>query len=80
VAGRDKPKRRQPRRCAWARNRHRSMATVPARTEVSDALSKDLKRRGFRFVGSTIMYAFMQAAGLVNDHTIECFCHRRVSR
>jgi len=56
------------------------MATVPARTEVSDALSKDLKRRGFRFVGSTIMYAFMQAAGLVNDHTIECFCHRRVSR
>jgi DNA-3-methyladenine glycosylase I len=56
------------------RNRHRSMATVPARTEVSDALSKDLKRRGFKFVGSTIMYAFMQATGLVDDHLQSCFC------
>ena len=55
------------------RNRHRSMATVPARTEVSDALSKDLKRRGFKFVGSTIMYAFMQATGLVDDHLQSCF-------
>jgi DNA-3-methyladenine glycosylase I len=55
------------------RNRHRSMATVPARTEVSDALSKDLKRRGFKFVGSTIMYAFMQAMGLVDDHLRGCF-------
>ena len=49
-------------------------ARVPARTEISDALSKDLKRRGFRFVGSTIMYAFMQATGLVNDHSTQCFC------
>ena len=56
------------------RNRHRSMATVPARTELSDALSKDLRGRGFKFVGSTIMYAFMQATGMVNDHLQGCFC------
>jgi DNA-3-methyladenine glycosylase I len=54
-------------------NRHRTSKTVPARTAVSDALSKDLKRRGFKFVGSTIMYAFMQAVGMVNDHTMDCF-------
>ena len=59
------------------RNRHRSMATVPARTEISDALSKDLKRRGFKFVGSTIMYAFMQATGLVDDHLRGCFRSRK---
>jgi DNA-3-methyladenine glycosylase I len=46
---------------------------VPARTSVSDAMSKDLKRRGFKFVGSTICYAFMQAVGLVNDHAKDCF-------
>lgn len=51
----------------------RTLRDVPARTELSDALSKDLKSRGFRFVGSTIMYAFMQATGLVNDHTTDCF-------
>ena len=56
------------------------MTTVPARTEVSDALSKDLKRRGFKFVGSTIMYAFMQATGMVDDHMIGCFRYRRSSR
>ena len=55
------------------RNRHRTGKTVPARTSVSDTLSKDLKRRGFKFVGSTIMYAFMQAVGMVNDHTVGCF-------
>jgi DNA-3-methyladenine glycosylase I len=55
------------------RNRFRSMRDVPARTDLSDALSKELKRRGFRFVGSTICYAFMQAVGLVNDHTVDCF-------
>lgn len=61
------------------RNRPRTIAAVPARTELSDALSKDLKRRGFRFVGSTIMYAFMQATGLVDDHTRECFrCKMRL--
>lgn len=53
-------------------NRRRAMKDVPARTELSDAVSKDLKRRGFKFVGSTIVYAFMQAAGLVNDHVIDC--------
>ena|SRR5262252_3699583 len=53
-------------------NRHRSLSTVPARTPQSDALSKDLAKRGFRFVGPTIMYAFMQATGLVNDHLVKC--------
>jgi DNA-3-methyladenine glycosylase I len=52
------------------------MRKVPARTEVSDALSADLKRRGFKFVGSTIVYAFMQAVGMVNDHTAGCFRYR----
>jgi len=55
------------------RNRHRTMATVPARTAVSDALSKELRKRGFKFVGSTIMYAFMQAVGMVDDHVAGCF-------
>jgi DNA-3-methyladenine glycosylase I len=54
-------------------NRRRTMAEVPATTPESDALSKDLKKRGFRFVGSTIVYAYMQAVGLVSDHTIDCF-------
>ena len=53
--------------------RRRSLRDVPARTEASDALSKDMKRRGFKFVGTTIMYAFMQAVGMVNDHTTDCF-------
>jgi DNA-3-methyladenine glycosylase I len=53
--------------------RRRTMAEVPATTPESDALSKDLKKRGFRFVGSTIIYAYMQAVGLVNDHTTDCF-------
>jgi DNA-3-methyladenine glycosylase I len=55
------------------------MSEVPARTAESDALSKDLVRRGFRFVGSTICYAFMQGVGMVNDHTIDCFRYREVS-
>ena len=54
-------------------NSWRTHGAIPARTPESDALSKDLKRRGFRFVGSTICYAFMQAVGMVNDHTTECF-------
>jgi DNA-3-methyladenine glycosylase I len=54
-------------------NRRRSLAEIPARTPESDALSKDLLKRGFKFVGSTICYAFMQAVGMVNDHTIDCF-------
>ena len=59
-------------------NRWVRMAQVPATSAVSDALSKDLKKRGFRFAGSTIVYAYMQAVGLVNDHTTDCFlCARR---
>ncbi len=54
-------------------NRWRSFSRVPAKTPESDALSRDLLRRGFKFVGSTICYAFMQAVGLVNDHTVDCF-------
>jgi len=54
-------------------NRFRSPRQIPARTELSDSLSKELKRRGFRFVGTTICYAFMQAVGVVNDHTTDCF-------
>jgi DNA-3-methyladenine glycosylase I len=54
-------------------NAWRSLKEVPARTAESDALSKDLKRHGFTFVGSTICYAFMQATGLVDDHTVDCF-------
>jgi DNA-3-methyladenine glycosylase I len=55
------------------RNAWRWKSAVPASTAVSDALSKDLAKRGFRFVGTTIMYAFMQATGMVNDHTVDCF-------
>jgi DNA-3-methyladenine glycosylase I len=55
------------------RNAWRSITEVPASTPVSDALSRDLKKRGFRFVGTTICYAHMQAVGMVNDHTVDCF-------
>ncbi|HEX6049601.1 MAG TPA: DNA-3-methyladenine glycosylase I, partial [Gemmatimonadaceae bacterium] len=61
-------------------NRWRAMRDVPASTPESDAMSKDLKRRGFRFVGTTICYAFMQATGMVNDHTTDCFRYREVAR
>ena len=64
-----------PRRNSWSHHRE-----IPARTAESDAMSKDLKRRGFTFVGSTICYAFMQACGLVNDHTTGCFRYREVGR
>jgi DNA-3-methyladenine glycosylase I len=59
-------------------NRWRTQGRVPARTAASDALSKDLQREGFRFVGSTICYAFMQAVGMVNDHLAICFRHAEV--
>jgi DNA-3-methyladenine glycosylase I len=59
-------------------NRWGAMRDVPASTPDSDAMSKDLKKRGFRFVGTTICYAFMQATGMVNDHTVDCFRHREV--
>ncbi len=60
-------------------NRWRELKQIPARTAESDALSKDLKKRGFRFVGSTICYAFMQATGMVNDHLVTCFRYRELS-
>ena len=56
-------------------NRWKTLGEVPASTTLSDTMSKDLKKRGFRFVGSTICYAFMQATGMVNDHTTDCFRH-----
>jgi DNA-3-methyladenine glycosylase I len=63
-----------PKKNSWATSRK-----IPARTAESDAMSKDLKRRGFRFVGTTICYAFMQATGMVNDHARDCFRYRLVS-
>jgi DNA-3-methyladenine glycosylase I len=61
-------------------NRWRALSELPARTPGSDAWSKDMKARGFSFVGSTILYAHMQAVGMVNDHVVGCFRHREVSR
>ena len=58
------------------RNRWKSMSDLPATSSRSDKLSRDLKSRGFKFVGSTIVYAHMQAAGLVNDHLVSCFRYR----
>ena len=62
------------------RNRWKSLSEVPAKTAESDAMSKDLKKRGFKFVGSTICYAFMQATGMVNDHLVDCYRHAEVGR
>jgi DNA-3-methyladenine glycosylase I len=59
-------------------NSRRRMGDIPASTAESDAMSKELKRRGFKFVGSTICYAFMQATGMVNDHTTNCFRHKEL--
>ena len=59
-------------------NKWRERGQVPARTELSDKLSKDMQKRGFNFVGSTIIYAHMQATGMVNDHLVGCFRHRQV--
>ena len=61
-------------------NEWRSMEELPVNTEISDMMSKDLKRRGFNFVGSTICYAFMQAVGMVNDHTTYCFRHDEIKK
>ncbi|MCB0744855.1 MAG: DNA-3-methyladenine glycosylase I [Ignavibacteriae bacterium] len=60
------------------KNRFKTLSNLPTKTEISDAMSKDLKKRGFKFVGSTICYAFMQATGMVNDHTSECFRFKQV--
>ena len=65
----------KPRQNAW-----NSLKQVPAKTPESDAMSKDLLKRGFKFVGSTICYALMQAVGMVNDHPVDCFRHAQVAR
>lgn len=65
----------KPKQNVW-----RSLAEVPASTAESDAMSKELKRRGFKFAGTTICYAFMQATGMVNDHTTDCFRHKELQR
>lgn len=62
------------------RNHWKKLSEIPAATDISDVLSKDLKKRGFKFVGSTICYAFMQAVGIVNDHTTDCFRYKEVTR
>lgn len=64
-----------PRQNKWKR-----LGEIPPRTEESDAMSEDLKRRGFKFVGPTICYAYMQAVGMVNDHTIDCFRYKEIAR
>ncbi len=61
-------------------NKCKTLKDIPATSKESDAMSKDLKARGFKFVGSTICYAFMQAAGMVNDHTVDCFRYKQVKR
>ncbi|HLC59327.1 MAG TPA: DNA-3-methyladenine glycosylase I [archaeon] len=58
----------------------KNLKNIPSKTEESDTMSEDLKKRGFKFVGSTICYAFMQAAGIVNDHTVDCFRYREVNK
>ncbi len=63
----------QPKVNAW-----KSLSEIPAKTDESDAMTRDLKTRGFKFVGSTICYAFMQATGMVNDHRVDCFRHDQV--
>ena len=60
-------------------NHWHNLEQVPATTPESEAMSKELKKRGFKFVGSTICYAFMQATGMVNDHTTDCFCYEKIS-
>jgi DNA-3-methyladenine glycosylase I len=64
----------QPKINSW-----KSLSDLPAKTEISDLMSKDLTKRGFKFVGSTICYAFMQAAGMVNDHVVDCFRYKELS-
>ena len=63
---------------ATIKNSFKSLKELPAKTKESDAMSEDMKERGFKFVGSTICYAFMQGAGMVNDHVVDCFRHREV--
>ena len=62
------------------KNNFKSLKELPARTELSDIISKDLKKRGFNFVGSTIIYAHMQATGMVNDHLVDCFRYKEIKK
>jgi len=62
------------------KNKWKQMADVPASTAESDAMSKDMKKRGFKFVGTTICYALMQAVGMVNDHTVGCHCYKKINK
>ena len=61
-------------------NRWKTAKQIPARSPESERLSKDLKKRGFKFVGPTVTYAYMQAIGMVNDHTVDCFRYRQIAR
>jgi DNA-3-methyladenine glycosylase I len=61
-------------------NQYTDLSEIPASTPLSDKMSKDLKARGFKFVGSTICYAFMQASGIVNDHTVDCYRHQEIQK
>ncbi len=61
-------------------NKFRSLSELPATTKESDIMSKDLKKRGFKFVGSTICYAHMQAVGMVNDHLVSCYRYREINK
>jgi len=61
-------------------NKFRKLSELPAKTALSDAMSKELQKRGFKFVGSTICYAFMQAAGMVNDHSVDCFRYNEINK
>jgi DNA-3-methyladenine glycosylase I len=60
------------------KNKRKDLSKIPANTELSDVVSKDLKKRGFKFVGSTVIYAYMQATGMINDHTTDCFRYHEV--
>lgn len=62
------------------KNKWKKMADVPASTAESDTMSKDMKKRGFKFVGTTICYALMQATGMVNDHTVDCHCFKKINK
>jgi DNA-3-methyladenine glycosylase I len=59
-------------------NQWKEMSQLPVSTPESDAMSKDMKKRGFKFCGTTICYAFMQAVGMMNDHTVDCFCYKKI--
>ena len=61
-------------------NKHKNMRQVPAKTAISSKMSRDLKKRGFKFIGETICYAYMQGVGMVNDHTTDCFRHKEVAK